>query len=232
MQKGWFREKIKTFPISFSFPQDEMQLQLPMVVGKKVTEVEKEEKKEVETMKLRWELSRSYCSYIMYFWPRQILFPKSKMLSRWDQRGEAELRMEEGTLASKEQRQVNLFIKNPAAIWNWIFSLKSTIYYCRQVLEGQLVGQVGGLGVSGETAELLSLLSTSTLCRHFWFVPAVLKLCLPPIDIEKEWKYPLDPPKLTTYRYWNCPEGNHWASLLAFLPLQYTRHFLMKSACP
>ena len=88
-----------------------MQLQLPMVVGKKVTEVEKEEKKEVETMKLRWEQSRSYCSYIMYFWPRQILFPKSKMLSRWDQRGEAELRMEEGTLASKEQRQVNLFIK-------------------------------------------------------------------------------------------------------------------------
>ena len=50
-----------------SFSQDEMQLQLPMVVGKKVTEVEKEEKKEVETMKLRWEQSRSYCSYIMYF---------------------------------------------------------------------------------------------------------------------------------------------------------------------
>ena len=38
------------------FSQDEMQLQLPMVVGKKATEVEKEEKKEeVETIKLRWD---------------------------------------------------------------------------------------------------------------------------------------------------------------------------------
>ena len=40
-----------------------------------------------------------------------------------------------------------------------------------QVLEGQLVGQMGGLGglgFGGETVELLSLLSTHTMCRHFW----------------------------------------------------------------
>ena len=29
------------------------------------------------------------------------------MLSRWDQKGEAQLRMEEGRLASKEEKQVN-----------------------------------------------------------------------------------------------------------------------------
>ena len=52
-----------------------MQLQLPMVVGKKVTEVEKEEKKEVETMKLRWEQSRSYCSYIIEILPQDKLQP-------------------------------------------------------------------------------------------------------------------------------------------------------------
>ena len=86
-----------------------MQLQLPMVVGKKVTEVEKEEKKEVETMKLRWDQSRYFVFIVFLSSP--IIFPKSTMLSRWDQRGVAELRMEEGTLASKEQRQVNLFIK-------------------------------------------------------------------------------------------------------------------------
>ena len=35
-----------------------MQLQLPLVVGKKAMEVEKEEKKEVETVKLRWDQIR------------------------------------------------------------------------------------------------------------------------------------------------------------------------------
>ena len=168
MQKGWFREKIKTFPISFSFPQDEMQLQLPMVVGKKVTEVEKEEKKEVETMKLRWELSRSYCSYIMYFWPRQILFPKSKMLSRWDQRGEAELRMEEGTLASKEQRQVNLFIKNPAAIWNWL-----SFFETHYLLLSSGVGRSAG-GPSGWFGGQWRNRGASFLALHLHIVQTLL----------------------------------------------------------
>ena len=56
---------------------------------------------------------------------------------------------------------------------------------CPQVLEGQLVGQMGGLGFGGETVELLSLLSTHTMCRHFWSLSLFQTYtCLPPINIE------------------------------------------------
>ena len=68
-----------------SFHQDEMQLQLPVVVGKKGTEEEKL-KEDVDTKfeRVGW---------------------------RWDQqRGEAELRMEEGVLTDKEERQVKIKI--------------------------------------------------------------------------------------------------------------------------
>merc|ERR1712223_1610769 len=100
---------------TYGSTQDEMGVQLPMVVGKK-EEAKAEmmvelEKKEVGAKKFSWE-----------------------------QRGDAEVKMEEGVLTSNE---------------------------VRQVVEGQLVGQMGGLGISGETVEILSLLSSSTMCRHF-----------------------------------------------------------------
>ena len=82
-----------------------MQLQLPMVVGKKGTK--EEEEKEVKTVKLRWD-QFSYQDVFLIF---PVIFPKSKMLSRWDQQGEAELRMEEGRLVSKEERQVTKNLK-------------------------------------------------------------------------------------------------------------------------
>ena len=64
-----------------------MQLQLPMVVGKKVTEVEKEEKKEVETMKLRWDQSRYFVfivflTSIIIFPLCSIVFPSSNHISK------------------------------------------------------------------------------------------------------------------------------------------------------
>ena len=67
-----------------SFHQDEMQLQLPVVVGKKGTEEKLEEEVDAKFERVGW---------------------------RWDQqRGEAELRMEEGVLTDKEERQVKIKI--------------------------------------------------------------------------------------------------------------------------
>ena len=59
-----------------------MQLQLPVVVGKKGTEEEKLEDAKFERVGWRWD----------------------------QQRGEAELRMEEGVLTDKEERQVKIKI--------------------------------------------------------------------------------------------------------------------------